>query len=231
MPGPETPAPDLPAPPRHALAFAVASPYAWDVVESLRRHGTAVRCVDNHGGADPMLPGLTSLDELSAEQAGEPFVLGLAAATHRASAARAARAAGLDNPLTLHDPTAVVASTARFGHGVYANAASVVASQAEVGCFAHVNRSASVGHHDVLGFAASLGPGVVLAGHVEIGAAAFVGTGATVLPGVRVGRRAVVGAGAVVTKDVPDFTVVVGNPARPLKDLDPTDEEDTCPFC
>lgn len=42
----------------------------------------------------------------------------------------------------------------------------------------------------------------------------------TVLPGVRVGRHAVVGAASVVTKDVPDYAVAVGNPARVIKMLD-----------
>ncbi|MBQ3737111.1 MAG: hypothetical protein II855_09320 [Candidatus Methanomethylophilaceae archaeon] len=40
------------------------------------------------------------------------------------------------------------------------------------------------------------------------------------MPGVRVGRYAVVGAGSIVTKDVADYQVVVGNPARPIKELD-----------
>ncbi len=50
---------------------------------------------------------------------------------------------------------------------------------------------------------------------------AWIGAGATILPGVCVGRHAVVGAGAVVTKDVPDYAVVVGSPARVVKMLDP----------
>lgn len=47
---------------------------------------------------------------------------------------------------------------------------------------------------------------------VESGAS--IGGGAVILPGVRVGRNAMVGAGAVVTRDVPPFAIVIGNPAR-----------------
>lgn len=46
---------------------------------------------------------------------------------------------------------------------------------------------------------------------------ASIGANATILPGVRIGARAMVGAGAVVTKDVAAESVVVGNPARPLR--------------
>lgn len=42
----------------------------------------------------------------------------------------------------------------------------------------------------------------------------WIGTGAKVLDGVTVGRNSIVGAGAVVSKDVPAWTVVLGNPAR-----------------
>lgn len=42
----------------------------------------------------------------------------------------------------------------------------------------------------------------------------WIGAGAIVLQGVTIGRGAVVGAGSVVTRSVPDFAVVVGNPAR-----------------
>lgn len=43
---------------------------------------------------------------------------------------------------------------------------------------------------------------------------ASIGAGAVILPGVRIGKGALVGAGAVVTKDVPEGSVVLGNPAR-----------------
>lgn len=46
-----------------------------------------------------------------------------------------------------------------------------------------------------------------------------IGAGAIVLPGVRVGREALIGAGAVVTNDVPPFKVVMGIPAKVVKDI------------
>jgi acetyltransferase-like isoleucine patch superfamily enzyme len=54
---------------------------------------------------------------------------------------------------------------------------------------------------------------------ISIADGAWVGSGAIILDGVRVGRNAVVGAGAVVTRDVPDYCVAVGNPARVIRDL------------
>ncbi|SEM98940.1 transferase hexapeptide (six repeat-containing protein) [Ligilactobacillus sp. WC1T17] len=48
----------------------------------------------------------------------------------------------------------------------------------------------------------------------------WLGARVTVLPGVCIGKHAIVGAASVVTKDVPDYTVAVGNSARILKYLD-----------
>jgi acetyltransferase-like isoleucine patch superfamily enzyme len=45
----------------------------------------------------------------------------------------------------------------------------------------------------------------------------WIGAGTVILPGVTIGKNAVVGAGSIVTRDVPDFTVVAGNPARILR--------------
>ncbi len=55
---------------------------------------------------------------------------------------------------------------------------------------------------------------------VTIGNSVWVGGGAIILPGVTIGEGAVIAAGAVVTKDVPAYVVVGGNPATVIKKLD-----------
>ena len=53
---------------------------------------------------------------------------------------------------------------------------------------------------------------------------AWIGAGSTILPGVTIGENAIVGAGSVVTKDVEANTVVVGSPARKIKDIENPDK-------
>ncbi len=57
-------------------------------------------------------------------------------------------------------------------------------------------------------------------GRIIIHQDAWIGTGAVIMPNVEVGEGAVIGSNAVVTKDVPDYTVVVGIPAKIIKNVD-----------
>ncbi|MDG6079083.1 acyltransferase [Erythrobacter litoralis] len=59
----------------------------------------------------------------------------------------------------------------------------------------------------------------VRAKHLDtyIGSYCFIGAGSIILPGVRIGDHCIVGAGSVVNSDVPDRSIVVGNPAKVVK--------------
>ena len=59
--------------------------------------------------------------------------------------------------------------------------------------------------------------------HVDIGHDVWIGHGAIILPGRSIGTGAVVAAGAIVTRDVPAYTIVAGNPARPIRRRFPED--------
>lgn len=55
---------------------------------------------------------------------------------------------------------------------------------------------------------------------VTLEAGSWIGAGSVILPGVTVGKNAVVGAGSIVTRDVPPFTLVAGNPARVIRKIE-----------
>lgn len=55
--------------------------------------------------------------------------------------------------------------------------------------------------------------------NVKIGSNVFLGASVTVLPGVTIGNNVIVGAGSIVTKDIPDNSVAIGNPARVVSTL------------
>lgn len=63
-------------------------------------------------------------------------------------------------------------------------------------------------------------------GKVSIQKNAWIGMNVTICPGVTIGKYAVVGAGAVVTKDVPDYAVVAGVPAKVIRYLDPDQQKE-----
>ena len=63
---------------------------------------------------------------------------------------------------------------------------------------------------------------VITCKQILIKEGAWIGAGATILPGVTVGKYAIVGANSVVSKDIPDYAVAVGTPAKVVKYLDKT---------
>ncbi len=58
-----------------------------------------------------------------------------------------------------------------------------------------------------------------IVGDVRIGNSVWIGGRVTILKGVTIGENAVIGAGSIVTKDVPPYAVVAGNPARVIRML------------
>ena len=48
----------------------------------------------------------------------------------------------------------------------------------------------------------------------------WIGNNVIILPGVHIGKKAIIGAGSVVTKDIPSYSIAVGNPARVVKNYD-----------
>lgn len=61
--------------------------------------------------------------------------------------------------------------------------------------------------------------GLEYAKPIEIGNNVWIGGNVTILPGVKIGDDSVIGAGSVVTKDIPSDVIAVGNPCKPIKEI------------
>jgi sugar O-acyltransferase (sialic acid O-acetyltransferase NeuD family) len=114
-------------------------------------------------------------------------------------------------------PSATVSSFATVGTGCMILHRSVVQAGAAIGDHVIINTGSQVDHDCRVGDYVHIAPRAVLCGNVTVGEGTLVGAGAVIIPGIKVGAWAVIGAGTVVIKDVPDHSVVVGNPARILK--------------
>lgn len=146
------------------------------------------------------------------------------------------------HPTALVDPTAVLGPGThvwQYAHvrmGVRMGANGSVGGGAEIGTYSTLGENVRIGYgvfipsRTRIGSHVFIGPRAVLCDDkypiannpryraqpplVEDGVS--IGAGAVILPGVRLGTGAQIGAGAVVTHDVEPYTVVAGNPARPL---------------
>lgn len=131
------------------------------------------------------------------------------------------------------------------GHGVLIRESNQIGDDVSVGTHSIIEYSVTIGHrvrvhsnafipeYSRLDDDSWVGPNVVFTNALyplsrnakqtlkgpHLLPSAKIGANATILPGVVIGRNALVGAGAVVVRDVPDGKVVVGNPARVIKDV------------
>ncbi len=122
-------------------------------------------------------------------------------------------------PLTLSHEAAYVARNASVSAGSQILANATIGAGAKIGEACIINTGAQVDHECVIEDGVHVMPGAVLAGCVRVGKLAFIGSGAVVLPRLKIGEGAYVGAGAVVVEDVKPNTVVVGVPAKFLRNI------------
>jgi len=117
--------------------------------------------------------------------------------------------------------SAIISQQASVGCGTVVLHGAVIQTAAQLGKHVIINALACVAHDVQIEDFVHVCPHATLCGHVEVGEGTLVGSGAVVIPCVRIGRWCTIGAGAVVVRDVPDYSTVVGNPARALESNSP----------
>lgn len=112
-----------------------------------------------------------------------------------------------------------------FGKDVFINHSAILSASGgiefEDGCMAAPGLRIATINHDM-----NERHTIYTYGKVTVKQNAWIGMNVTICPGVTIGKYAVVGAGAVVTKDVLDYAVVAGVPAKVIKMLDPNDQKE-----
>ena len=112
-------------------------------------------------------------------------------------------------PVTLADPSSVVAPDVRLGKGCYIGIGSVVSVGSKIGDGVLINHQVCVGHDVTMGDFSQVCPGVCVSGGCSIGEGALLGTNAGVIPLKKIGAWATVGAGSMALRDVADGMALV----------------------
>ena len=210
----------------NVILLGAANPETIRVIRALERvHPgfVVVGFVDNdpakagtefHGF--PVFGGFERLDELNRRFADLHFVnliTGSTTTRYETSLYLAQHGCRFTN---LIHPSVDLTMTA-IGVGNYIQEAVIVQAGVKIGNNSSIHIGTLVGHESTIGDSVFIAHGCSISGSVQIGDGTFMGTHATIIPRMKVGRWATIGAGAVVVRDVPDYAVVVGNPARIIK--------------
>lgn len=114
-------------------------------------------------------------------------------------------------------PTAGISPTATLGRNIVVAAQAAVCTEARIDDSVILNTACVVDHECEVGEGSHICPGAHLAGRVRVGRSAWVGIGANVIQCLSIGDHATIGAGAAVIRDVPNYSTVVGVPARVIR--------------
>lgn len=120
---------------------------------------------------------------------------------------------------TLVHDRAYVGDNVKIGAGSIICPDCILTCDISIGGHCIINVKASISHDCIVGNFVSIAPGANIGGRVTIGDESWVGIGSTLIQDVRIGRGVFIGAGAVVVGDIPDNSLVVGVPAKVVREL------------
>jgi sugar O-acyltransferase (sialic acid O-acetyltransferase NeuD family) len=198
---------------KHKVILQGGGDHARVVLDALQDLGADVA-----GIFDPKYKGeLFGVKQLGAYQpAFHPEALAVIAIGDNAIRKRVAEATRHGYTQVFH-PSASISRRTTVGTGTMILHHAVVQANTKIGDHVILNTGVRVDHDCDLESYVHVAPGAGLCGTVTVGDGTFIGAGAIVIPGIRIGKWATIGAGSVVIRDIPDFAVAVGNPAKVIK--------------
>ena len=123
----------------------------------------------------------------------------------------------LDRFETIVHPTASVSRMATLGNGVVVLQHVTIANQASIGNHVIILPNSVISHDVIIADYSCITGGVCISGLVTMGRNCYLGTKSSIIGGVKIGNSCLIGMGAVIRHNVPENSVMVGNPAKLLR--------------
>jgi len=122
------------------------------------------------------------------------------------------------NYITLAYPDFVLSKFSSVNNGTIIHTGATITVNVHIGKGCLINKHVVIGHDVNIGDYTVISPNVTVGGNVEIGSNCYIGSGTTIRNGISIGENSIIGMGAVVLKDVEPNSVMVGNPAKFLRE-------------
>ena len=120
---------------------------------------------------------------------------------------------------TIVHPSVSLWDSVDIGVGCIISKGVVLTCDIKIGKHTIININSNVNHDCVLGDFVTIGPGSHIGGNVSIGTGSWVGIGTIIIHNITIGKGCFIAAGAVVVKDIPDNTLCMGVPAKPVRKM------------
>ena len=120
------------------------------------------------------------------------------------------------NATAIH-PRAYINPSAKIGHGVVICPFAAPSFAPEIGNFVHLYPYSYIAHNSIINDYSMLTAHSTVGARVKVGEGAHMGLNSCIREDLTIGKYSIIGMGAVVTKNVNNFEIVAGNPAKPIK--------------
>ena len=119
--------------------------------------------------------------------------------------------------VTAMHPSAVIGKDVKIGAGSAIMAGVVINSDAKIGEHCIINTNSTIGHDTKIENFSSIAPGVNIGGGVSINTCSAISLGVNILESIKIGKYSVIGAGSLVNKNIKDYKIAYGLPAREIR--------------
>jgi len=124
------------------------------------------------------------------------------------------------NYICIMDPGFILSEFSSIGKGTIIHTGAIVTCNTQIGTGSFISKNAAIGHDVIIGEYCVIAPNAIVSGNSKIGNNCYLGSGAIIRNETTIGDNSIIGMGAVVLEDVAPNSVMVGNPAKFIRNND-----------